>query len=102
MGSLFHIPVVKTDIIKYLSDFKKNGTVIGGFLDGTDEFIAGNNTCIVVGNEARGISDDVSALCEHRYKIPIYGRAESLNAGVAAGLMLYRAAEYTRSMSNEG
>ena len=99
MGSIFHIPCVVCDIENYLKEFSKNGTVIGGHLKGTDAFEAKTNTCIVIGNESRGISDEITELCDQKYRIPIYGKAESLNAGVAAGIMLYKAAEDIRSHS---
>ncbi|MBQ3472112.1 MAG: hypothetical protein IJH17_07125, partial [Clostridia bacterium] len=43
---------------------------------------------IVVGNEANGIRDEVLKICTH-VKIPILGKAESLNAGVAAAILMY-------------
>ena len=45
---------------------------------------------IVIGNEANGISDEVLRLCKC-VKIPIIGKAESLNAGVAAAVLMYEA-----------
>lgn len=91
MGSLFHIPVLISDIIGYVSEFRKNGKVICGHLRGKDTFDVCANTCIVVGNESRGISDSLSQMCDLRYRIPMTGKAESLNVGVAAGIMLYEA-----------
>ena len=43
----------------------------------------------MIGNEARGISDAVRAQADVRLKLPMYGGAESLNAAVAAGIMMY-------------
>ena len=99
MGSIFHLPCIVCDIEDYLKKFSQNGTVIGGHLKGTDDFKVEKNTCIVIGNESHGISDEITALCDQKYRIPIYGKAESLNAGVAAGIMLYKAAENIRSHS---
>ena len=45
-------------------------------------------TIIVIGNEANGISDEVMEMCKC-VKIPILGKAESLNAGVAAAVLMY-------------
>ncbi len=45
--------------------------------------------CVVVGNEARGISKEIADMSDVLYKIRIYGQAESLNASVAAGIMMY-------------
>ena len=97
MGSVFHIPVVTADIKEYLSEFGKNGSCVCGHLKGDSVFPEDNDICVVIGNESRGVSGDTADLCGYKYRIPIYGRAESLNAGVAAGLMLYKAAESIRS-----
>ena len=43
----------------------------------------------LIGNEARGLSEDAAALCDAWVKIPMPGQAESLNASVAAGVLLY-------------
>ena len=97
MGSVFHLPVAVVDLCDYLKEFSRNGTVIAGDLKGTNRLSVRKNTCVVIGNEAHGISEQVKEFCDQKYKIPIYGRAESLNAGVAAGIMLYKAAELLRS-----
>ncbi|MBP5678513.1 MAG: 23S rRNA (guanosine(2251)-2'-O)-methyltransferase RlmB [Bacilli bacterium] len=45
--------------------------------------------CIVIGNEGSGISQLVSKKCDFLVKIPMYGKTNSLNASVAAGIMIY-------------
>lgn len=99
MGSVFHLPVVTADLKEYLSEFGRNGSCVCGHLKGDSVFPKDDNICVVIGNESRGVSDDIADLCGFKYRIPIYGRAESLNAGVAAGLMLYKAAESIRSFN---
>ena len=47
-------------------------------------------TCLVIGNESRGVSGDAKALATDIICIPMYGRAESLNAAVAAGILIYK------------
>ena len=47
---------------------------------------------IVVGSEGKGLSRLVGETCDYRVRIPMPGGAESLNAGVAAGVVLYEAA----------
>lgn len=49
----------------------------------------GKNVCLLIGNEGQGLDADVLALADHRLKLPIPGGAESLNAAVAASLMIY-------------
>lgn len=44
---------------------------------------------LVIGNEAHGVRAKIAALCNEKMYIPIYGQAESLNAAVAAGIMIY-------------
>ena len=43
----------------------------------------------IIGNEARGLSDDAADLCDRWVKIPMPGQAESLNASIAAGVLMY-------------
>lgn len=47
-------------------------------------------SAIVIGNEAEGLSEEMLALCPLRVKIPVSPRVESLNAAIAAGILLYR------------
>jgi len=56
----------------------------------TDSNAYGQNNCLVIGNEANGVSDAVKGLADVKVIIPIYGKAESLNAAVAAGIMIYQ------------
>ena len=50
---------------------------------------------LVIGNEGNGVSPVVQATATHRLKLPMRGGAESLNAAVAAGIMMY---ELTREL----
>ena len=96
MGSFFHIPVYDNVAYEFLEEYSKQGKVYGGILTGNTvdyrEPSYDNKTIIVVGNEANGISDRVKKICIP-VKIPIYGKAESLNAAVAAALLMYEAAD---------
>ena len=62
-----------------------------GHLRGTDFFSRSSHarTAIVIGNETAGVSDEAAAACLALYRLPMSGPAESLNAAVAAGIMLY-------------
>lgn len=90
MGSFFHVPIYENVSPEFLKDF--DGSVYGGILSGETvdyrEPCYGRKTVIVIGNEANGISDRVKELCIP-VKIPVYGRAESLNAAVAGAIMMY-------------
>lgn len=48
-----------------------------------------NNVIIAVGNEGKGISDEVMSLATKKVKIPMLGNAESLNVAIAASIMIY-------------
>ena len=48
---------------------------------------------MVIGNEANGVSKEVKEMADYKVKIPMLGKTESLNASVAAGVMIY---EYVR------
>ena len=66
--------------------------VIASDLHGADFYAhpdPGDRYVLVIGNEARGISDAVRAEADMLLKLPMRGGAESLNAAVAAGIMMY-------------
>jgi TrmH family RNA methyltransferase len=94
MGSIFHLPVMqKVPGKQFIEDLKRGGyTVIAADLNGAKpyrEMDYGEKTCLVIGNEGSGIRDEILDICDESVKIPIIGRAESLNAAVAAGILLY-------------
>jgi TrmH family RNA methyltransferase len=93
MGSFFNIKVITDAGIDDLKRYKEDGFILfGGALgDNTIDYKNADMTqpsFIVVGNEANGISDQVQKICQC-VKIPILGKAESLNAAVAAGILMY-------------
>ena len=57
--------------------------LLGSYLLGSVPF------ALVIGNEARGVSDEVSEVADVRLKLPMRGGAESLNAAVAAAIFMY-------------
>ena len=94
MGSLFHLPIYRiTDKKAALLSLKAlNCPVWASALDGADDYREvglNKNGVVVVGNEAHGVSETVLSLADQKVKIPMPGQAESLNAGVAAALLLY-------------
>ena len=92
MGSIFHLPVIRADDLRSeLLSLKDRGfSVMGTDLDGTEEVPAHEKTVLVIGNEAHGMSGDILSACDDRVRIPMYGKAESLNAAVAAGILMYK------------
>ncbi len=92
MGSGFHLPVEVCCLAGRLQAFKAaGGTVIAGSLSGSGSMGEYERACVVIGNEARGVSRQTLDIADVNFKIEMYGRAESLNAAVAAGIMLYEA-----------
>jgi TrmH family RNA methyltransferase len=96
MGSLFRVPMVFVDdTIDTLKFLKKEGIkIISSTLD-TEEFCYdvdfNQNFALVVGNEATGISYDIINFSDYNIKIPMSGETESLNAAVAASIIMYEA-----------
>lgn len=94
MGSFFHINKAEKISYDLLKKYKEEGfsIVCGVLAENTVDYIAADFTrpvIIVVGNEANGISDEVLKLSDVNVKIPIAGKAESLNAAVAAAILMY-------------
>ncbi|MDI3388258.1 23S rRNA (guanosine(2251)-2'-O)-methyltransferase RlmB [Streptomyces sp. B-S-A8] len=97
-GTAARTPVARaTNLTRALEAYKKDGLVVVGLAaDGEHEVgeleALDGPVVIVVGSEGKGLSRLVGETCDFRVKIPMPGGAESLNAGVAAGVVLYEAA----------
>ena len=94
MGSGFRIPVCfADDLPAALSQLSHAGySIICSDLHGADFYSrpdTGKKLVLVIGNEARGISEATRAQATMLVKLPMRGGAESLNAAVAAGIMMY-------------
>ncbi len=94
MGSLFHIPVFQNvSLEETAGKLRKKGIPLyAAHLRGEDMPYALNlqNACaFLIGNEGRGLSEKGAALCSQWVRIPMPGHAESLNASVAAAVLLY-------------
>ena len=104
VGSLFHLPVVvEPDVAAAVAAARASGlTVLAADGDGEISLddagdLLGRRTAWLFGNEAWGLPPEVAALADHRIRIPIHGRAESLNLSTAAALCLYASASAHRS-----
>ncbi|MEU7059010.1 23S rRNA (guanosine(2251)-2'-O)-methyltransferase RlmB [Streptomyces sp. NPDC046197] len=97
-GTAARTPVARaTNLTRALEAYKKAGiAVVGLAADGEAELgdldALEGPVVIVVGSEGKGLSRLVGETCDFRVRIPMPGGAESLNAGVAAGIVLYEAA----------
>ena len=93
MGSIFALPIVRT----YEADFaawraRWPGSVVGTLLSATVSHAEASYprpTLVLLGNEQQGLTPEMAALCDVNVKIPMRGRADSLNLSVAAGIMIY-------------
>ncbi len=88
MGAFAHINVFYTDLESF---FKKHKDikVYGASLDGKNikNILFTNNPAIVIGNESKGISTEVSIYLNEKISIPKYGPMESLNAAIATAVI---------------
>lgn len=99
-GSLFHLPVsVGGDLAQVIERAHGAGlTVIAADVKGDDLLEARSDgtlagpTAWLFGNEARGLDDEALALADRALRLPIFGRAESLNLATAASVCLYESA----------
>lgn len=88
MGSITRIKIVYTDISKALAS--TDVPSFGALLEGKDmhTFSPVKEGVLVIGNESKGIRKEVVAHIQHAIHIPRRGQAESLNAAVAAGILI--------------
>ncbi len=94
MGSIFHLPVITdTDIKEVINTLKKNNIkVYAAHLKGVKtpySFDLKNDIAYLIGNEANGLKAETSDMADEYIKIPMPGQAESLNASVAAAVLMY-------------
>lgn len=98
MGAIFRVPVMITDDLP--GTIKKlNAAVYAAHLDGAvnyDKEDYTGPTAFIVGNESAGISDEIAACADKLIKIPMKGEVESLNAGIAAAVLMFELARQRR------
>jgi RNA methyltransferase, TrmH family len=93
MGSIFAVPLIKASEAEF-ADWRSGwpGSVAGTLLTATTDYRAAAYqppTLILMGNEQQGLPPEMAALCDVTVKIPMRGRADSLNLAVATGVMIY-------------
>ena len=95
-GSLFRMPVVFMDSVDELMEFTRAaGKKLVATCFDTDRYYYDEdlreNIALVIGNEGSGISQELIEGSDLKIKIPMHGNIESLNASVAAGILMYEA-----------
>ena len=97
MGAIFRMNIITTDNLeKTLQMMRKHKfDVVATSLEATQSVydIDYRKKVIVIGNESKGVSKEIQDLADIKVKIPMLGKTESLNASVAASIMIY---EYVR------
>jgi 23S rRNA (guanosine2251-2'-O)-methyltransferase len=99
-GAAARVPVARaTNLTRQLESYRSNGFVVVGLsadgtVDAADLEVAVDPLVLVVGSEGQGLSRLVERACDVLVRIPMAVGTESLNAGVAAGIVLYEVARH--------
>jgi len=96
MGSIYRVPFVYVENLQeaVIKVKEQEIHVFAALLKGERDFDQEDYTKptgFLIGNEANGLSDEITALADSYIKIPMAGAVESLNAAIAASLLLYEA-----------
>ncbi|MCR5508841.1 MAG: RNA methyltransferase [Lachnospiraceae bacterium] len=94
MGSIFRVPVIySSNLLKDIEGLKNAGIrIYAAHLKGEktyDEAEYPGRMAVMIGNEGRGLSDDITNMADECIRIPMKGQVESLNAAVAAALLMF-------------
>lgn len=101
MGSIFRVPFVYVEDLKTaLEELKRrNIRLFAAHLDGARDYDREDytgSTGFLIGNEGNGLTDQTAAMADARIRIPMAGQVESLNAAVAASVLMFEAARQRR------
>ena len=89
MGSVFGVKIIYRELPQFFENYHQ--PVYGALLNGTPISVQAKKKpgCILIGNEGKGIRAEVLSFITEKLTIPGHGDAESLNAGVAAGILMH-------------
>ena len=92
-GMMFHINIIVRELMPFIKELKSNNYIIYGTkvnnginvkeINKTDKY------ALIIGNEGKGMSNNIESLCDYNLYIDMDNNVESLNAGVAASIILY-------------
>lgn len=89
-GMIFNINIVRKKLIEIIPKLKENGyTIYATTVNGKGYFENDSKIALVIGNEGNGIKEDILNLCDKNITIKMNKECESLNAGVAASILMY-------------
>lgn len=94
MGSIYRMPVIYVeDLLEILATFKKKGIKsYAAHLDGKNTYDKEDyqsGTAILIGNEGNGLRDEIANAADIWVRIPMQGQVESLNAAIAASVLMF-------------
>ncbi|MCL1632371.1 23S rRNA (guanosine(2251)-2'-O)-methyltransferase RlmB [Sporolactobacillus sp. CPB3-1] len=103
-GAIEYVPVARvSNLAATMNQLKKRGVWFAGTAaDGSEDYRAADFTipiCLIIGNEGAGMSRLVREKCDFLIRLPMRGQVTSLNASVAAGLLMY---EVLRNRDKQG
>ena len=100
-GSVFRLPVISSNVDECMMRLRDAGVKVFTTMPGggtpPDEANLAAPSAILIGNEGSGVPDEIAAGAEGAITIPCPGAVESLNASVAAGILLYEASRQRRA-----
>lgn len=93
MGSIFDMDIINITQEEALTQLKnRNFDIVSSYLNTNnfyDSIKYNKKTALVIGNEANGVNDELIEKSDTLVKIPIYGKAESLNAAISSAILMY-------------
>ncbi len=95
-GMLFHINIIRTDLIPFLKQEQNTYTIFGTDVhrgQAIRKLQMPPNFMLVIGNEGKGIKPEIKELCHQFINLPMTKNCESLNAAVAASILMYECFE---------
>lgn len=103
MGSIYRMPFYRADdLLDIVERLKRDGYVVyaADMANGQvyDEKDYTGKTMLLIGNEGNGLSEDLLASADGTVYIPMEGKVESLNAAMAAGILMYESARQRRRL----
>ncbi|WP_026381422.1 TrmH family RNA methyltransferase [Afifella pfennigii] len=95
MGSFFHVPLALAREEAFLAAARANGArLLGTHLSARRDFRQADYSpplILLMGNERQGLTERLAAACDELLRIPMRGKADSLNLAIATGLFVYEA-----------
>lgn len=93
MGALFRVPFCfADDAVAFVKEFSKSGTSYAAVVRDAEKLTdckLDGNVLVAIGNEGNGLTKELIDACDYKVTIPMQGNAESLNAAIASGILMW-------------